>query len=265
MKITAILLFLSSIIFSQNSADFEGRLKLGDHEGSPESGELRWTGSDFEGYDGVAWKSLTRSQISSGEIIVDVDGNIYGILKIGSQLWMRENLRTSRYQDGSLIPELTFDRDWENDREGAWCWYWNDKQYDDAQGKLYNFHAVQNTKGLCPQGWRVPRISDWEELVTHLGSSVAGDKMKQVGTSTWTTTDDDVDNNSGFTGTPSGLRFPSGPFTSLDFFGNVAGFWSSTESSPTTSTVRYLFGSESSLDIDTESKETGISVRCIKE
>lgn len=265
MKITFIILLFASISFGQNSAEFEKGIKIGDNTDTPTSGDLRWTGTDFQGFDGQSWKSLTRKQISGGETISDVDGNIYRILAIDSQQWMRENLRTSRYRDGSIIPEKTFDRDWENDREGAWCWFWNDIQYDAAQGKLYNFHAVTNTKGLCPLGWSVPRATDWEELVDHLGASVAGDKMKQVGTSTWTTTNENVDNNSGFTGTASGLRTPSGPFTSLDFFGNIAGFWSATESSPTTATVRYLFGGESSLDIDTEGKETGISVRCIKD
>lgn len=194
--------------------------------------------------------------------IVDIDGNVYKVVRIGTQLWMAENLKTTTYQDGTAIPNITSDNSWTSTNSGAYCWYGNSVSYKDKYGALYNWYAV-NTNKLCPAGWRVPNDGDWTFLITYLGgSSVAGMKMKS--TTGWIDSKGNSGNGtntSGFTGLPGGQRTPFfGPF---DEIGTTGWWWSSSE--------LYGFGFNLQLNINgdnsylsTYEKHCGYSVRCIR-
>lgn len=244
---------------------FDTRIRVGDSMMSPVDGDIRWDGDDFEGYDGSQWKSFTTVNTSASGIVSDIDGNIYRTVQIGEQEWMRENLRTSRYTDGTPISEVTLTEDWVADTVGAWCWFYNDQAYDETCGKIYNFYAISSDRSVCPEGWRIPDLEDWRALDTFLGASISANRLKQVGTSNWNSTSSDVNNDSGFTAIPAGVRFFNGSFTTLGFENNFTSFWSSAETLNGTLTIINIFGTESMIDFDNISdKETGVSVRCIK-
>jgi len=161
--------------------------------------------------------------------LVDIDGNIYPVVKIGNQVWMRENLRVSRYRNGEIIPIVTDYTAWANLNTGARSWYSNDSTtYEYPYGNLYNWYAVSSNKGICPSGWHVPTDTEWNTLTTYLGgSSIAGGKMKSVGTSYWNSPNTSATNESGFTSLPGGYRLDVGSFYNIR---NSAFFWSATES-----------------------------------
>jgi uncharacterized protein (TIGR02145 family) len=98
------------------------------------------------------------------ETVTDIDGNVYKTVKIGNQIWMAENLRVSRYRNGDKIPNVTDDNEWSNQNTGAWCNYDNDSTYEVYEGKLYNWHVVDDKRGLAPEGWHVPSEQEWDEL-----------------------------------------------------------------------------------------------------
>ena len=150
----------------------------------------------------------------TGSTFNDIDGNQYPKLQIGNQTWMGENLRTSRYNDGELIPELSADHDWQNSNSGAYSWYNNDSvKYDTTYGKLYNWHTV-NTSKLCPQGWHVPYAAEWQELYNFLGGdSLAGGTLKQMGFSDWNLPNTGATDSIGFTALPEGYRTANGAFS----------------------------------------------------
>ncbi len=126
----------------------------------------------------------------------------YGI-RIGSQIWTRENLSTSRYRNGDFIPQVQDASQWVNLTTGAWCYYGN---AGGTYGKLYNWYAVTDPRGLAPYGYHIPTDSEWENLVNYLGgSSEAGGKMKSIG-GPWLFPNYGATNSSGFTGLPGGSR-----------------------------------------------------------
>ncbi len=103
--------------------------------------------------------------------LVDFDGNIYKTVKIGDQVWMAENLGVSRYRNGDPIPEVQDPEKWKSLKTGAWCYYKNDEEYGEIYGKLYNWHAVNDPRGLAPEGWHVPSDKEWMKLERYLGMS----------------------------------------------------------------------------------------------
>lgn len=161
MKILGIIIFLH--IFFQTSSQVEqieidGAIRISNSESStPLPGTIRWTGSDFEGWNGVIWTSLTGGKKVG--VVADVEGHTYRTITIGSQIWMAENLTTSRYNDNTIIDQLTNDLLWQGVTAGAWCNYENDISTASIYGKLYNQYAVFSGK-LCPTGWRVPNETD---------------------------------------------------------------------------------------------------------
>jgi uncharacterized protein (TIGR02145 family) len=167
--------------------------------------------------------TLNASGSSNDASVTDIDGNAYPIVKIGSQMWTQKNLNVSRYRNGDIIPKVTDPTEWTNLKTGAWCWYNNDSaSYAATYGKIYNFYAVKDPRGLAPNGWRVPSENDWQILSNFLGGdAVAGGKMKTTGTSVWFSPNTGATNESGFNGLPGGDR------NLLSFFGGigVAGNW----------------------------------------
>ena len=129
----------------------------------------------------------------------DIDGNVYHTVTIGTQIWMVENLKTTRYNDGSPIPFVTDSSSWSNLTTPGYCWYNNDTTNKNTYGALYNWFAV-NTGKLAPTGWHVPTDDEWTTLTTYLGGeSIAGGKLKETGTTHWRTPNAGATNEIGFT------------------------------------------------------------------
>lgn len=199
--------------------------------------------------------------------VKDIDGNVYQTITIGTQVWMKENLKTTRYRDSSEIYSATDDVAWEGlVNKGAWCWYENNSIYDSTYGKLYNWYATADPRGLCPVGWHVPTDADWLVLIDHLGGpGVAGDKMKAI--DGWNEPNTEATNSSGFTGLPGGYRYDFGLFYSVGYYGF---WWSSTESSHTSISNPWVcllvFDNNIVLrDWYYGNKQKGFSVRCMKD
>jgi len=154
-----------------------------------------------------------------GTTITDIDGNEYKTVMIGTQVWMAENLRTTRFNDGNDIPLVTNNVDWYYLSTPGFCWYNNDEStYKSTYGALYNGYA----KNICPPGWHQPNSSDWEILCDYLGGdSIAGGKLKQTGTEFWNSPNSGATNETGFTALPGGYRSNSGVF----YYAQYGGIW----------------------------------------
>ncbi len=196
---------------------------------------------------------------------VDPEGYTYKTIIIGQQEWMAENLRTTKYSDGSAIENAVDSSAWQNNTEGAYSWYNNRIDNKENYGALYNWHAVNNPKGLCPPGWSVPSDEDWQELSVFLGGDdVAGDKLKEKGTAHWAKPNTGT-NESGFAARGGGFRPENGIFPQISIKRFIGQFWSSTADGNNAALNRVLVSSLSNFASNSESKQTGSSVRCIKE
>ncbi len=177
--------------------------------------------------------------------------------------WMSENLRTSIYSNGELIPNITNDGQWVTLTTGAWASYNNISQYENTYGKLYNWHAVSDSRSVCPSGWHVPSNQEWTDLVNFLGGqNIAGGKLKNFEPQYWTQPNIGATNESGFNAYPSGSRGSSiGVFSDS---GNRAVWWSSNPygSDAWGITVYYNSISSSNFHVD---KKAGFAIRCIKD
>ena len=172
--------------------------------------------------------------------VTDKEGNHYKAVKIGSQVWMVENLRTSKFNDGSIIPLVPDGTEWAYLTTPAYCWYNNDfEKYGTLYGALYNWRAVESGK-LCPAGWHVPNEMDWTVLINYLGgAAVAGGKLKATGTNEvgdglWYSPNTGATNDTGFTGLPAGWRkglrqFPGYEDGIFEHVMQLGTWWSSTE------------------------------------
>jgi uncharacterized protein (TIGR02145 family) len=187
-----------------------------------------------------------------------------GSVLIGKQIWMSVNLNVSKFRDGSPIPKVTDASNWMSTATPAYCYYNNDSLTNSATfGKLYNWAAVNDKRGLCPTGWHVPSLNEWKILEATLGgANVAGGKMKTVGNKHWDNPNVSASNSSGFKGLPGGYRFFNGNFGSINSYGL---WWSSTEVDGSSAWYKYLFNSMSSLVSSSNFKQYGFSVRCIKD
>jgi len=204
---------------AQEPSTFTSSIVIGNSDAaSSVAGTIRYNAeiNDFEGWNGQEWLSLTGKsffgQIPDGSI-ADVDGNIYPTKIIGDQEWMMKNLRVSRYNDLTMIPNHQDSAQWRDEWDtGAWCSYNNDPSSDEVYGKLYNRFA-QDMTTICPSGWEVPNSSDWGELFNHLGGqAVSGGLMKTTGTFLWSTPNSGATNTSSFSAVPIGIRTPNDQF-----------------------------------------------------
>lgn len=201
------------------------------------------------------------SDFVCGRTITDAEGNAYRTVLIEDQCWMAENLRTGKYQDGSLILKVTDDLKWIESTSGAWANFENDAANDAIYGKLYNWYAVGNDKKICPIGWRVPSFGDWDTLADLLGSE-EGYKMKSI--TGWVdenavSTRINGSNSSGFTGLSGGFRGGNGSFLNK---GKMGFFWSSTLTGDD-ALSHYLTSNTHTLHVHYYEKTTGFSVRCL--
>jgi uncharacterized protein (TIGR02145 family) len=195
--------------------------------------------------------------------MTDQEGNSYRTVKIGSQTWMAENLKTTVYNDGSPIPYEQDDDNWVMLTTPAFCWLDNDPAtYKDVYGALYNWYAV-NTGKLAPSGWHVPTEEDWTVLTDFLGGTAqAGGKMKETGTGHWLSPNTGATNSSGFTGFPAGERGSFGIFYKQNY---NATFWSSTEEDADNAWHRGLNFDASYVFQYPMIKYDGMAVRCVKD
>lgn len=195
--------------------------------------------------------------------VTDASGNIYTTVKIGTQIWITENLKTTLYNDNSPIPLVVDNNAWTLLTTSAYCWLNNDITNKNTYGALYNWYAV-NTNKLCPIGWHVPTHSEFEILTTYLGS-LSALRLCESGTIHWQSyTNTDVINDSKFTAIPGGYRDSySGSFSG--FSGEISEhcfIWSSTENA---SYPELLYLEHEDFELTSDIKQTGSSVRCIKD
>ena len=195
--------------------------------------------------------------------VSDNDGNTYKTIQIGTQTWMAENLKTTKYNDGTVIPLVTDGTAWAALSTPGYCWYSNDAAtYKATYGALYNWYTV-NTGKLCPTGWHVPTDAEWTTLTTYLGGeSNAGGKLKESGTIHWLSPNTGANNSSGFTTLPGGYRNYNGSFLGI---GGDGYWWSSTEYATYIAWYRYMYYYLSNVYRSDFYKLGGFSVRCLKD
>ena len=211
--------------------------------------------------------SLTTTSNNAVTTVTDIDGSIYPTTLICSQLWMKKNLNVSKYRNGDVIPQVQDATQWNNLTTGAWCYYANQTANGTVYGKLYNWYAVNDSRGLAPAGWHIPSNNEWVTLENCLGGwASAGFKMKETGTAHWLPTNDGATNSSGFTGIPGGLRISNPP--AVDFSQiNYEGFWWSTSESTDYygKTYRVLSSDVGYSGTNAANLNQGLSVRCLKD
>ena len=236
----------------------DGYFKLKAKEGVNLSGEtvLKWQlFGGFECKAGVKLEFFTKKitdktftllvgekLLGEGEAgtVKDIDGNVYKTVRIGKQVLMKSNLKTTRYNDGTLIPYIPDSSGWVNNFSGAWCYYNNNSSYNAIYGKLYNWYAVSPTtngnKNICPTGWHVPTYAEWTVLTDAINVSL-------------------------FTGLPGGYR----SYVGYSSIGRNGYWWSSTELSTTNAWYRVLDFSNGNAYRDFDYKGYGLSVRCLRD
>ncbi len=205
------------------------------------------------------------AQITFGTV-KDIDGNTYKTVKIGKQVWMSENLNVNHFKNDDLIPEAKTNKEWNKaGKEGrpAWCYYDNKKENGIVYGKLYNWYAVHDPRGLAPQGWHVPRHKEWTILSDFLGGdSIAGCKLKKSEIIHWSSSNTYVTGETGFAALPGGCRDHCGPFTSIGYYGC---WWTITEGSTRTAWTWSMSYEKTSLEYGGGGKGVGFYVRCVKD
>jgi uncharacterized protein (TIGR02145 family) len=197
------------------------------------------------------------------QTIKDGDGNIYKSVRIGTQVWMNENLKATKLNDGTAIPLVADNKAWEVLTTPAFCWYNNDAAINENKfGALYNWYTV-NTNKLCPKGWHVPTDAELTILITYLGGeSVAGGKLRETGTTHWEKPNTGATNESGFTAFPGGYRNNHGGFANVGFFGF---WWSATERAATASWNFNINCANNNVLHVFSLKKNGYSVRCVQD
>jgi len=198
---------------------------------------------------------------TSGTFTDDRDGEEYDWVRIGDQIWMAENLRTTLYNDGTPIPNVTSDDEWYEFGTPAYCWCDNlEGQYKIPYGTLYNWHAIYTGK-LAPIGWHVPSKEEWETLLDFIGEGTgAGGELKETGTSHWLSPNTGATNSTGFTAVPAGRRT-----SDFDLFRMSAIFWSySKRFSDQAWSLALEYNTVGSI-ITGQRLHHGCSVRCVKD
>ena len=222
------------------------------------------TNSSGTGYSGQIIFNTLFDPLGHTGTVYDVEGNGYNIITIGTQAWIAENLKTTKYNDGTSIPVVTNGAAWGALYTPGYCWYNNEAAYKVPYGALYNWYAV-NTGKLCPTGWHLPSDVEWTTLTTYVGGeSVAGDKLKS--TSYWVFQHAGTTNEFGFNAYPGCKRFPDGTFTGkFTVIGWDGNWWSNTELDLSSVYGRYMITDRSEVFRTFYGKKNGLSVRCIKD
>jgi len=217
------------------------------------------TNSAGTGY-GSTLSFTTDDTLKTGTV-TDIDGNIYKTVRIGDQWWMAENLKVTHYQNGDPIPNVIDKTEWINLNTGAYCSYLNDENNATTYGMLYNWFAIDDTRNIAPEGWRVPYNEEWQDLVYYLGGdSIAGGKLKEIGITHWRDPNTGATDEFGFCALPGGYCSNTGNFIG---FRRLASLWAS----GTYERKHCWFLYDDVSDISSNPVQTnyfGSSVRCIR-
>lgn len=208
-----------------------------------------------------------------GAGVTDIDGNQYTTVIIGTQEWLAENLKTTKYSNGDIIPNVTDNTQWSNLTTDAWSYFNNDSQYEIPYGKLYNWYTATDARNVCPTGWHVPANDEWSTLINYLDPNAnggnftpntAGGKMKSTGIQYWNSPNIDATNQSGFSSLPGGSRnyFGDGLSNYINFY---SFYWTSTDVSGIAGwSIRLNYSDGSAMKIIDFDKPCGLSIRCLK-
>lgn len=211
---------------------------------------------------------ISFTTLAGSDPVTDIDGNVYNTVNINGKIWMTENLKTTRYNDGTPIPNVTDNAAWANLRganDGAYCNYDNNPAHVDTYGRLYNWHAVNSPHQLAPTGWHIPSKAEWDALEAWLATSAAG-KMKEAGTTHWTAPNTGGTNATMLTILPAGVRDFTGVFSEIN---NQTCVWSSSLAVGWAYYRHLKYNSAlcdwgiSGNDLEVY-KSKGLSVRCVK-
>jgi len=195
--------------------------------------------------------------------IVDIENNHYRIVQIGTQVWMAENLKTTKFNDGTSIPLVTDENAWSALSTPGYCWYSNNVANKNTYGALYNWYAV-TSNNFPPVGWHVPTQAEWTALNIFLGGEViAGNKLKESGTVHWASPNTGASNSTGFTGLPGGAREPD---IGYDYQTKYGYCWSVTEDVdiPYQAWGPYVYYIDGTDYVNSWDKRSGFSVRCVR-
>ncbi|KPK85454.1 MAG: hypothetical protein AMS27_07320 [Bacteroides sp. SM23_62_1] len=209
-------------------------------------------------------------------VVKDIDGNFYKTIKIGDQVWMAENLKTTHYADGSPLVDGTDSVDLTGDYLTKYYFYYGDDSAANANtyGALYTWAGAMNgavssdavpsgIQGVCPTGWHLPSDGEWQQLVDYLGGlTVAGGKLKETDTLHWKSPNTGATNETGFTALPGGYRGYTGNYF---YITERSVFWSATESEATKAWNRYMYYATLPVGREAYGKNVGLSVRCVRD
>ena len=196
---------------------------------------------------------------------VDIDGNVYKTITVGKQTWMAENLRTTKFSNGDAIPEVADSAAWSDLKTSAYCNYNNTGNIEviASYGRLYNGYAIYDKRNVCPIGWHVSTDAEWTTLTDFLGgTSVAGDKLKEKGTTHWKSPNAGSTNEIGFTALPGGHLYPGEPFRYLTMSGN---WWNVTGSNADGECYRSIKCNAIGVYKYHSGNTGGFSVRCVRD
>jgi len=201
---------------------------------------------------------------SKSQTITDIDGNIYHTITIGTQTWMVENLKTTKYQNGDSIPNIIDSIQWFSTEEGAYCNFNKDVNNANIYGHLYNWYAVNDSRNIAPEGWHVATKGEWEILTNYLGgSSEAGGKLKETGYTHWKSPNNGATNEVGFTALPGGYR--EGSVMGMFYFlGEKANWYTSTNFFDDAWGQEITYD-KTKIESFVCSKTSALSIRCIKD
>ena len=198
-----------------------------------------------------------------GTSVTDIDGNKYHTVTIGTQTWLKENLKTTRLNDGTPLLNEIGDAAWEAMTTYGYCWYDNDAAVKGkTYGALYNF-AVANSGKICPSGWHVPTSAEWTVLKNYVGNDDdAGGKLKEAGTSHWNSPNTGANDDYGFTALAAGQRYEDGPYI---YLGKNCNFWTTTIGPGTNPYGIRLYHDGADYHMSEFHRNRGLSIRCIKD
>jgi uncharacterized protein (TIGR02145 family) len=221
----------------------------------------KWKEIDINQCCNYSPTTTTSSTLTTTTTSTTLYNCIVGDVMIGTQIWAGCNLNVNTYRNGDIIPQVTDPIEWSSLTTGAWCYYQNSTANGNTYGKLYNWHAVNDSRGLAPVGYHVPTDAEWATLTAFLGgAAITGGKMKEADIAHWATPNTGATNSSGFTGLPGGTRFNNGTFFGINNYGN---WWSFTENSASLAWCNYLSYNNSYINRNNQNKSIGCSVRLI--
>jgi len=211
--------------------------------------------------DSVIFYGEKPEIINTGSV-EDIDGNVYKTVTIGDQVWMAENLKTTRLNDGTAIANVTSMSTWKNTDQPGYCWFKDSEDaYKEPYGAIYNWYTVRTYK-LCPTGWHVPRGSEWDTLIGFLGGKdVAGGKLKEKGDEFWYDPNTEATDEFGFSARGGAQRNKNGFYTTL----RATGYWWDRSGNAYYSYIHYIRSGYGSIQSELAGGNTGVSVRCIKD